>query len=75
VAGGIPVVRALRDSLGFEVLAEVTCADYLPRAPRYEVVYHLLSVSKRLRLRLSRSLRQQFPPCSPLRPRSPSHPN
>jgi NADH-quinone oxidoreductase subunit C len=34
------------------VLAEITAADYLPREPRYEVVYHLLSVSKRLRLRL-----------------------
>jgi NADH-quinone oxidoreductase subunit C len=44
--------EALRDSLRFEVLTEVTAADYLPRAPRYEVVYHLLSVSKRLRLRL-----------------------
>jgi len=48
----VATCQALRDSLGFEVLAEVTCADYLPRAPRYEVVYHLLSVSKRLRLRL-----------------------
>jgi NADH-quinone oxidoreductase subunit C len=48
----VATCQALRDSLGFEVLTEVTCADYLPRAPRYEVVYHLLSVSKRLRLRL-----------------------
>jgi len=46
----VATCQALRDSLGFEVLAEVTCADYLPRAPRYEVVYHLLSVSKRLRV-------------------------
>jgi NADH-quinone oxidoreductase subunit C len=45
---------ALRDtpSLDFKVLAEVTAADYLPREPRYEVVYHLLSISKKLRLRL-----------------------
>ena len=44
----------LRDApaLEFKVLAEVTAADYLPREPRYEVVYHLLSVSKRLRVRL-----------------------
>src|SRR5689334_8796131 len=48
----VATCQALRDSLNFEVLAEVTCADYLPRAPRYEVVYHFLSVSKRLRLRL-----------------------
>jgi NADH-quinone oxidoreductase subunit C len=48
----VATCQALRDSLQFEVLVEVTAADYLPRAPRYEVVYHLLSVSKRLRLRL-----------------------
>jgi NADH-quinone oxidoreductase subunit C len=45
---------ALRDTpaLGFNVLIEVTAADYLPREPRFEVVYHLLSVSGRRRLRL-----------------------
>jgi NADH-quinone oxidoreductase subunit C len=50
----IDTCRALRDtpSLDFKVLAEVTAADYLPREPRYEVVYHLLSISKKLRLRL-----------------------
>jgi NADH-quinone oxidoreductase subunit C len=50
----IETCRALRDAaaLEFKVLVEVTAADYLPREPRYEVVYHLLSVSKRLRLRL-----------------------
>jgi NADH-quinone oxidoreductase subunit C len=48
----VATCQVLRDSLDFEVLVEVTCADYLPRAPRYEVVYHLLSVSKRERLRV-----------------------
>jgi NADH-quinone oxidoreductase subunit C len=45
---------ALRDtpSLRFNVLVEVTAADYFPRDPRFEVVYHLLSVPNRLRLRL-----------------------
>jgi len=45
---------ALREtpSLNFNVLAEVTAADYFPRDPRFEVVYHLLSVPNRLRLRL-----------------------
>lgn len=37
------VARVLRDdpSLQFAFLAEVTAADYLPRHPRYEVIYHL----------------------------------
>ena len=48
----VTTCAALRDHLTFEVLVEVTAADYLPRAPRYEVVYHLLSVAHRQRLRL-----------------------
>ena len=50
----VETCTALRDtpSLRFNVLIEVTAADYLPRAPRFEVVYHLLSVPCRHRLRL-----------------------
>ena len=48
----VATCQALRDALKYEVLVEVTCADYLPRVPRYEVVYHLLSVSRKLRLRV-----------------------
>ena len=50
----VATCAALRDqpSLRFNVLAEVTAADYFPRNPRFEVVYHLLSVPNRLRLRL-----------------------
>jgi NADH-quinone oxidoreductase subunit C len=50
----IATCTALRDtpSLRFNVLAEVTAADYFPRTPRFEVVYHLLSVPHRRRLRL-----------------------
>src|SRR5215813_12549041 len=50
----VETCRALRDtpSLGFNVLLEVTAADYLPRDPRFEVVYHLLSIANRLRLRV-----------------------
>ena len=50
----VDTCRALRDtpSLGFNVLIEVTAADYLPREPRFEVVYHLVSISNHQRLRL-----------------------
>jgi NADH-quinone oxidoreductase subunit C len=50
----VETCQALRDtpSLRFNVLVEVTAADYLPRQPRFEVVYHLLSIPNRLRLRL-----------------------
>jgi NADH-quinone oxidoreductase subunit C len=45
---------ALRDTpaLRFTVLLEVTAADYFPREPRFEVVYHLLSIPHRARLRV-----------------------
>ncbi len=39
-------------SLRFNVLIEITAADYLPREPRFEVVYHLLSIPNKQRLRL-----------------------
>jgi len=39
-------------SLRFNAIIEITAADYFPREPRYEVVYHLLSVPNRARLRL-----------------------
>jgi NADH-quinone oxidoreductase subunit C len=50
----VATCRVLRDhaQLRFNVLVEVTAADYLPRDPRFEVVYHLLSVPNKLRLRL-----------------------
>ena len=50
----ISVLQALRDrdGLKFEVLAEMTAADYWPREPRFEVIYLLISVQNRLRVRL-----------------------
>ena len=50
----VETCRALRDTpaLRFNVLAEVTASDYFPRAPRFEVVYHLLSIPNRQRLRV-----------------------
>jgi NADH-quinone oxidoreductase subunit C len=50
----VDVCRLLRDqpALRFAVCVDVTAADYLPREPRYEVVYHLLSPELRMRLRV-----------------------
>jgi len=50
----LPTCRALLEtpSLRFNVLLEVTAVDYLPREPRFEVVYHLLSIPQRHRLRV-----------------------
>ena len=36
----------------FNFLADITCVDWFPSEPRFEVVYHLLSIPKRERVRL-----------------------
>ena len=42
----VDAARALRDTpeLNFSFLAEMTAADYWPKEPRFEVVYHLASI-------------------------------
>jgi NADH-quinone oxidoreductase subunit C len=48
------VALALRDrpELAFNLLAEVTAADVWPREPRFEVIYILVSLAHRTRLRM-----------------------
>jgi NADH-quinone oxidoreductase subunit C len=36
----------------FAVLLDLTCVDYAPASPRFEMVYHLFSLSRTRRLRL-----------------------
>jgi NADH-quinone oxidoreductase subunit C len=36
----------------FDFLSDVTCVDWYPAEPRFEVVYHLLSIPKKERIRL-----------------------
>ncbi len=38
--------------LSFDFLVDITAVDYLGRTPRYDVVYHLLSIPLRRRLRI-----------------------
>jgi NADH-quinone oxidoreductase subunit C len=37
-------------------LSDLTCADYYPRAPRFELAYHLLSHQRKERIRLKIAL-------------------
>jgi NADH-quinone oxidoreductase subunit C len=61
---------ALRDScltlkndpqLQYNALADVTCLDWYPREPRFEVVYQLFSTSKKKYLRLKVKLQGDDP--------------
>lgn len=36
----------------FNYLSDITCVDWLPSEPRFEVIYHLLSISNKERVRL-----------------------
>jgi NADH-quinone oxidoreductase subunit C len=40
----------------FNFLADLTCVDWYPLEPRFEVVYHLFSISKKERVRLKARL-------------------
>lgn len=50
----LDVMRALRDEtdFGFDFLADLTAVDWLERAPRFEVVYHLRALGRGGRLRV-----------------------
>ncbi len=50
----LDVLRALRDrsDLRFSLLAELTAADFWPREPRFELVYTLVSLEHRRRVRV-----------------------
>ena len=50
----LDALRAVRDDpqLSFDVLSDLTAVDYLPREPRFEVVYQLNSLTFHHRLRV-----------------------
>jgi NADH-quinone oxidoreductase subunit C len=52
--GIVPVCQFLRDHpvLQFNLLSDVTCVDWYPSEPRFEVVYHLTSIPRKSRVRL-----------------------
>src|SRR5436309_15973798 len=45
----------------FNFLADVTCVDWNPSEPRFEVVYHLLSIPNKERVRLKVRLSGEKP--------------
>jgi len=50
----LAICRVLRDrdDLRFAVLSELTAVDFHPREPRFELVYLLVSIDHRLRVRM-----------------------
>lgn len=52
----------------FDFLSDITCVDWYPADPRFEVVYHLLSIPKKERVRLKVRLNNASPVVESLTP-------
>ncbi|MFZ0815619.1 MAG: NADH-quinone oxidoreductase subunit C [Candidatus Sulfotelmatobacter sp.] len=52
----------------FNFLSDITCVDWYPAEPRFEVVYHLLSIAKKERVRLKVRLDSASPVVESLTP-------
>ena len=57
----VDACRTLRDRFGYQQLMEIAGADYPQRAERFEVNYHLLSVTKNHRVRVKVSTDEDTP--------------
>jgi len=48
----VPALTLIRDMFSFQQMIDLTAVDYPDRALRFDVVYHLLSLTRNVRLRL-----------------------
>lgn len=60
-AEGLHAVATWLKERGFNMLLDVAGVDYLPRQPRFEVVYHLLALPELWRVRLRVPLAEEAP--------------
>jgi NADH-quinone oxidoreductase subunit C len=60
----IALLTHLKSEQKFEMLVDVTCVDYLPKEPRFGVLYQLNSLSRNIRVRV-KTLVSEFDPRVP----------
>jgi NADH-quinone oxidoreductase subunit C len=48
----VEVLTYLRDAQHFDMLTDETCVDYLPKEPRFGILYQLYSMSRNIRVRV-----------------------
>jgi NADH-quinone oxidoreductase subunit C len=60
----LEVVGYLRDEKDFKLFEDITAVDWLPKEPRFQVVYHFLSLSRRQPICLKVELPGQEPTLS-----------
>lgn len=62
------VARMLREEMGYNFLVDITCVDYHKRRPRFEIVYHLMNMNEKKRLRLKIQSDEDHPDIPSLTP-------
>jgi NADH-quinone oxidoreductase subunit C len=48
----IALLRHLKNEQKFDMLTDETCVDYLPKEPRFGVIYQLYSIARNIRVRV-----------------------
>jgi NADH-quinone oxidoreductase subunit C len=57
----LETVQLLKSEFHFDLFLDVTAIDWLPKAPRFEVVYHFYSTSHFVRVRLKTPVTEADP--------------
>jgi Ni,Fe-hydrogenase III component G len=57
----VAVLKTLRDGLGFQQLVDLCGADFPRRAERFDIVYHLISLTRNERIRIKVSTDEEAP--------------
>jgi NADH-quinone oxidoreductase subunit C len=64
----LEAVQALKHEFQFDLFLDVTAVDWLPRQPRFEVVYHFYSTQRFVRVRLKTTVTESEPAIDSLVP-------
>jgi NADH-quinone oxidoreductase subunit C len=64
----LPIVRKLKGEHAFDLFLDVTAVDWLPQAPRFEVVWHFYSTTEHVRARLKARVPEDDPTVDSLAP-------
>jgi NADH-quinone oxidoreductase subunit C len=64
----LEISRILKEDLGYDYLVDITCVDYLPRKPRFEIVYHYMNMATKAGLRVKIQSDELHPEVASLTP-------